>query len=241
MTNWEKRLHSVRERELYMVLNHINISPDTRILEIGCGDGYQSSILRTYSNYVVSTDMTTERGATELNVLCDGEYLPFKDSQFDIVYSSYVLEHIRDKSKALNEMKRVLVDDRTIIIIVPTSIVRILYALIYYPYITYCLLRLTLKRIFQEKKNNSEGITIPHPITYYCLPPVHGAYRNIFEETKSYLIRSWVKLFRNNGLEVVKVVKTLLYAPLEFPLPVIDLSRIGICSVVAFILKKKLV
>lgn len=238
MTNLEKRLYRVRERELRMVLNYINISPDTRILEIGCGDGCQSFILRTYSNYVVSTDITTEYGYTELNVLCNGEYLPFKDSQFDIVYSSNVLEHIRDKRKALNEMKHVLADDGTIIIMVPTSTVRILYACIYYPYMAYCFLRLILERIFQEK------VTIrkeKHPLTYYCLPLVHGTYRNIFEETKSYLIRNWVKLFRNDGLEVLKVVKTLLYAPLEFPLPVIDLSRVGICSTVAFILKKKLV
>lgn len=175
-------------------------------------------------------------------MLCDGEYLPFKDNLFDIVYSSNVLEHIQDKSKALDEMKRVLDDNGTIIIMVPTATWRILSCVTYCPVIPHSLLKLMVKRIRLENKTNnySEKITVKnekHPLTCYFLPSVHGAYQNIFEETKSYLIRNWLKLFRNNRLEVVKVVKTLLYAPLEFPLPIINLSRIGICSTVAFVLK----
>ena len=201
-----------------------------------------------YSNSVISTDITDERGYNELNLLCDGECLPFKDNQFDIVYSSNVLEHIPDKNKALNEMKRVLDDNGTIIIMVPTATWRIISCITYYPHEISYLLRLIAKKLIRPEKNYSNHFrkvnveNEKRPLTYYLrytLPTVHGTYPNIFEETRSYLTKNWLKLFRNNGLEVVKVVKTLLYAPLEYPLPIVNLSRVGICSTVAFILKYK--
>ena len=85
-----KRLHAIRGRELKLVLDHTSISQGTHVLEIGCGDRYQSSILRGHTTHLISTDISTER-TMNLDVVCDAQYLPFKDEVFDVVVSSNVL------------------------------------------------------------------------------------------------------------------------------------------------------
>lgn len=136
-----KRRHRRREQELYLILNHINISQNTRILEIGCGDGYQSTILKTKSNNVISTDIGHERGYAELNVICDGQCLPFRDRGFDVIYSSNVLEHIHNKDGALREMKRVLSSNGVIIIVVPISTWKILQCSMHYALLVHNILK----------------------------------------------------------------------------------------------------
>ena len=56
-----KRLHAIRGRELKLVLDHTSISQGTHVLEIGCGDGYQSYILRGHTTQLISTDISAER------------------------------------------------------------------------------------------------------------------------------------------------------------------------------------
>jgi len=49
------------------------------------------------------------------------ESLPFESSSMDVVFCSHVLEHVNDAEKSLQEMKRVLKDDGTMIIGMPTA------------------------------------------------------------------------------------------------------------------------
>jgi len=49
------------------------------------------------------------------------EHLPYHDEQFDVVFSSHVLEHVTDVVQTLNEMSRVLKNDGTLIVGMPTS------------------------------------------------------------------------------------------------------------------------
>ena len=49
-----------------------------------------------------------------------GESLPFPAEDFDVVFSSHVLEHVLDQVKVLQEMKRVLKKEGILIIGVPT-------------------------------------------------------------------------------------------------------------------------
>ncbi len=49
------------------------------------------------------------------------ESLPFESGSMDVVFCSHVLEHVNDTKKSLQEMKRVLKDDGTLIIGMPTA------------------------------------------------------------------------------------------------------------------------
>lgn len=238
-----ERLRYMRKKEFEMVFRDIDIPPHLRILEIGCGDGFQSSLLRKYSNYVVSTDLTTER-TLNLDIVCDAEYLPFKNGSFDIVYSSNVLEHIYDRYKALSEMKQVLSDAGFVIIMVPTSVWKVLSLLVYYPVMGGYVIKLIKKKLMNKSnpKINGKSIntSIRRPESYlkYLLPGVHGEYQSNVEEFNAFMVSSWKRLFRANGLEIIKTKKTLLYSPPEFPIvPAVNLSELGICSTVAFVLK----
>lgn len=238
-----ERLHYKRREEFEMVFRDIDIPPHLRILEIGCGDGFQSSLLRKYSNYVVSTDLTTER-TLNLDIVCDAEYLPFKNGSFDIVYSSNVLEHIRDRDMGLSEMKRVLSDDGFGIIMVPTSAWKVLSLLAYYPVMGCYVIKAIKKKLMNRSNSKISGkskinTSTKEPRNYlkFLLPGVHGEYQNSIEEFYAFRVSSWERLFKANGLEIIKTKKTLLYFPQEFPAPAVNLSKLGICSTVAFVLE----
>lgn len=82
--------------------------PEGLILDVGCGTGFVSSYVR---GKVVGVDLSggmarryRERFGTA--VVGDAEFLPFKDSSFDWVLSSFAL-HWTDLSKSVPEMIRV--------------------------------------------------------------------------------------------------------------------------------------
>lgn len=90
-----------------------------RVIEIGCGMGYDSRELSKNGLKTVSCDLCydnvkkTKLGYELLNlkgscVNLDAENLPFKDSSFDTFYSFGVLHHTPDTKKAINEAYRVL-------------------------------------------------------------------------------------------------------------------------------------
>lgn len=88
-----------------------------RILDLGCGTGYFSSLLLGRGAEVVCADISQEmlnkaeqRCANERAsyVLADAENMPFDSGSFDYVFSSLALQWCCDLSHPLKEMRRVL-------------------------------------------------------------------------------------------------------------------------------------
>lgn len=200
-----KRLHAIRGRELKLVLESTAISFDTHILEIGCGDGYQSAILGSNTTKLISTDITTGR-TTNLNIICDAQDLPFKDNVFDVVYSSNVLEHIPNKTNALNEMMRCLNNVGIIIIMVPTSTWKALQCIMYYIKILPLQFSKFIKMRMKLQSNNKAGTTtkkgttkeniVITQIKKYSVPSIHGTSKTNCEEFLMFRVSSWMKLFK---------------------------------------------
>jgi len=96
-----------------------------QILIVGCGDGSEAIILSSYFKCKsFGIDLNSDnfiKNLPEKVILlkADAINLPFKDKNFDIVYSYHCLEHIPDFHKALTEMKRVLKNKGTFYIGVP--------------------------------------------------------------------------------------------------------------------------
>jgi ubiquinone/menaquinone biosynthesis C-methylase UbiE len=228
-----------RERELELMLQLANIGLDTRILDIGCGAGYQTSLLRGIGYDVTCIDMVNVVKYTQLDVICDCSYLPFKDNCFNAIYSSHLLEHVRDKDKALQEMIRVLDRHGSLYVIVPTWIWKVGHLLAYYPNLVVRLASWISKR---DKKHPSSGVStkgahrfrglrwLYTKVRQNLLPEVHGTAPSNLEEVRAYRISSWINLFQRNGLKINRLVMGPLYIPTEIPSPTVNAARFGMGS-----------
>ncbi|USD64373.1 malonyl-ACP O-methyltransferase BioC [Vibrio sp. SCSIO 43136] len=87
-----------------------------KVLDLGCGTGFASQLLANKGAKVIAADLS-EAMLEQSRLRCenldvdyqqaDAEQLPFKDNEFDIVYSSLALQWCQDLSVPLKEMKRV--------------------------------------------------------------------------------------------------------------------------------------
>lgn len=79
-----------------------------RLLEVGSGDGYMGSLLIKCGFEVVCTD-PQPRDPRHCEIIeTTSDELPFADDEFDVIFSSNVLEHIENLDAALAEQTRVL-------------------------------------------------------------------------------------------------------------------------------------
>lgn len=125
MSKIEKRFvnskrHAQKNIELVeRLFNRIDLRNTTRVLEIGCGVGIVSAHLTNrYNMNVIGIDLDSEQIAIAKMynnenehlkfIEADSTKLPFGDQEFDMVLSLYVLHHIGNWEKTLEEINRVL-------------------------------------------------------------------------------------------------------------------------------------
>lgn len=91
-----------------IVKEKINYTPK-KILDFGCGDGLSCELLKKMfpQSQIVGVDVSEEsiKIAKEKNCGCeffvyDGQELPFKTEEFDLVFSSCVFHHIAQKKQS---------------------------------------------------------------------------------------------------------------------------------------------
>lgn len=226
----------MREIETNIIKDLFRFRKDQIGLEIGCGVGFQSSLIASMSKRIVATDLFDPNSFTHtvgMNkakellrstgtvnidlVSCCAEKLPFKDENFDFVFSSSVLEHVKDKSMVISEMKRVTKKGGYIIAIVPNFLLSV-YAFVHLPlYITKRAVNVCLNKIFRvNAKTELSGVTTLKSLKQkrpsFPLPEPHGSYKNIFYELCDYFPRRWKKNFIDSGLSIV-LVKTTCFLP----------------------------
>ena len=79
---------------------------DKKALEVGAGSGYLQDVMADYTGLDVSP--TARRFFKKPFVLGSATALPFRDNEFDVIWSIWVLEHIPNPEQALREMRRVV-------------------------------------------------------------------------------------------------------------------------------------
>jgi len=87
--------------------------PRLRALEIGSGNGFQASLIAAFGANVESIDIVEQPVDADCHFpvgLYDGCIPSFPHHFFDRVFSSNVLEHIRDLEVTLAESRRVMKD-----------------------------------------------------------------------------------------------------------------------------------
>ena len=78
------------------------------ILDVGCGDDAKGDInvdLSLNTMQIIRNQKKSIR--TSVNIVADGNYLPFKNNSFDKVMSHHVIEHTKTPFKFLSELIRV--------------------------------------------------------------------------------------------------------------------------------------
>ncbi len=89
------------------------ITPDSRVLDLGCGRGGVVELIWNEVAVAAGLDpdapSLTEHRAPGMPVLRGvGERLPFVDGALDLIVSVWVLEHLRDPKATFEEVRRVL-------------------------------------------------------------------------------------------------------------------------------------
>ncbi|MBU1178438.1 class I SAM-dependent methyltransferase [Patescibacteria group bacterium] len=256
ITDFDTYLHKFRQREIELLFEKVPAKALGQGLELGAGDGFQSTLLAKYFNNLICTEYTDEKLIRRdiPNVryqACDAEDLPFAQDQFDFIFSSNLLEHLPNIDKALAGMYKVLKNDGLMIHVMPNRTWKFLLILLYYPY----LLKMSFNfKEFKQKlhgkqekdvdPNNPKKEQSRSRLAWlkYLWPQIHGAYKSHWAEFIGYGQKRWLKLFAQNNFTVVKVRADMPLVSgynLELNKTRSVLKKLGLTSSYAYIITKK--
>ena len=254
----DARAFAQRRSEFEILFHHVPIPPG-RSLEVGCGGGLLTALLAREGKGAVGMDMaapddTTHSrgmatpvrlrealGLANLHFLgCSAEALAFADESFDLVISSYVLEHVGDRPAAIREMKRVARGDALIVALVPAWMERVYAPFRYYPSMAWGIgrgaARLAARRLGIVRRSTPaagtprsgrpigvsadarrpEGIREKFRKFFrvyhptFPFPRPHGLYRSSSEELRAHRYGRWKGLFEREGLVIERAFATRL-------------------------------
>ncbi len=177
----------VRKKEIKLAFSFLKKDDFNRGLEIGAGDGGQSSYILNVCKSLVCTDIDESShswlgGDTLLkrNVknieykVCDAQNLScFENESFDFIYSSNVLEHIPDINKCLSEFRRVLTSDGVMVHMMPSR---------WWKFFNFVLFILKCRK-----------------------PLIHGEFSSHLKEFKAFGVEEWKGKFISMGYNVSEI------------------------------------
>jgi SAM-dependent methyltransferase len=114
-------LHQIRAAELEVIAGHLPAG--AAVLEIGAGTGAQARALRDRGVDIQAIEIGASNYAADRVFPImdyDGRHIPYPDASFDVVFSSNVLEHVKDLPALESEIKRVLKPGGKCVHIMPT-------------------------------------------------------------------------------------------------------------------------
>lgn len=238
----EKNQQQIRDIEWQAIADFI--PNEAKFLDVGCGAGYAMMKAKEEKRCTVE-GVDPEPGAhgvgryVALNKDVEitqgfSEDLPYLNESFDIVYSSHVLEHVQDESKSLQEMRRVLKKDGTLIIGMPTS------NMAWINFLTQMLFT-THHRVVNFLLSPIKAINVGKTkLINVFIPGSHSYPRanTVLYDLGHYRIKNWQKTVAAE-FEVVEVVKPAFYPYPEY-LQLFNLKeKSRFTSSVFFICKKK--
>jgi len=107
-----------------------------KVLELGCGRGQLSNYLTAKGFDVIATDFNIvslkigRQMHPNLQLICaDAEELPFRESEYDVIISVELIEHLPDVATHLEEVRRVLKKDGRYYLSTPNKLVESAYNL----------------------------------------------------------------------------------------------------------------
>ena len=203
--------NAVRLEEIRRLLaRHADLFRGKDLLEIGSGTGVQLQCLATTCKSAIGIDIpdgnyTTNRMIEILDY--DGQHIPFPDGSFDVVFSSNVIEHIRNEQAIHAEMRRVLRTGGVAVHVVPTATCRVLSLICHYP----AVLKLVMSKLAKSQKSDYPSSSHAATATlsrwrsrliFALAPAKHGEFGNWLTEYFLFRVKSWRKRFEANRWQV---------------------------------------
>lgn len=108
-----------------------SVVKDKVVLDIASGSGYGTKILAESAKFVYGVDVNeaavnySKKKYASKNIeylVGDGESIPLKDNSVDVVITFETIEHIKNYSKFLDEVARVLKPDGLAIVSTPNDL-----------------------------------------------------------------------------------------------------------------------
>jgi SAM-dependent methyltransferase len=257
MLEFRGYIHGLR---IYVINKIENYLSDEKVkvgLEIGAGDGFQSRLLVKHLNKLIVSEYSAERliqipdNKIEY-FIGDAENLEahIKEREFDLIFSSHLLEHLPNANKTLNSCRDLISDDGYIIHVVPSKWYAFFRLLFWYPALCVRIFRkmnnkpLSVK-LFEKTDsvvhNNLKREYKPRiKLFNFLFPRPHGISSGIFSEYISMKKKTWTKLMKANDLKIIEILNGSVYSGYGFGLTNSKklLSKLGVASEYIYILKK---
>ena len=200
-------LNRIRAAEIESIVAHFPAG--ARVLEIGAGTGRQALEVRRLG-YAVEAIEIPDSNYNQDRLFpitdYDGRHIPFPDASFDVVFSSNVLEHVRDLDQLEGEIKRVLRPGGICVHVLPTHRWRFWTTLSAFP--------AAFQKVaaMRAELRPSRGVgaffaalgralrTLFSPF----FPSRHGETGNALSELWLFHPRRWRRHFRAAGFEIVR-------------------------------------
>ncbi|MFH1745308.1 MAG: class I SAM-dependent methyltransferase [bacterium] len=123
----DKNREKMERKRINFLKNHVILSENVKILDMGCGLGFFLNIcdqlnMQTYGVDAADYALEMAKKITKAKlskVDLSKDRLPFPDNFFDVVTSFDVIEHVERPEHYLSEMQRVLCQKGLAIIITP--------------------------------------------------------------------------------------------------------------------------
>jgi 2-polyprenyl-3-methyl-5-hydroxy-6-metoxy-1,4-benzoquinol methylase len=203
------------------------------MLEVGSGDGFMASLLAPLGKTLITTEPTpgcATHAAHLPRMQCSVTDLPFDDHSFDFVFSSSVLEHVRDREAAFAELRRVLRPDGVMVHLMPSPTWKLLQLAFFYPHLVLSGLELLggqgeVITGTEDWRQHAKNASWWHNIKQHGIPHVHGEYSNHLTEWLGFHANTWADLFRGAGFDVHACLSLPLYSGYGFGLE--RLRRMG--------------
>jgi len=230
--DWTNYLHNLRRQEMEVVFRNCPKKLFGKVLELGAGDGFVSSIFTDYTEQLVCTDLNPDRlnKTNRDNItfkICDAEEISevFKDEQFDMIFSSSLLEHLPDCEKALAEIHQALADTGVCIHLLPNRYWKLVTILLHIPNkIAVVVDKAFAGRLFKRRpghkwrkpykqtfggNNMKLGRRKQFLLSKPFLPRIHGISSNTITEFITFGKKQWGKKFESAGFKVLAVKKVV--------------------------------
>lgn len=198
-------IECLRQIRNYEIREILSLFPERGyIIEIGAGLGHQAAVLNAMGYKVLALDIPNQFNSNRKVfpvIDYDGVFLPLRNQSVTCVYTSNVLEHVKDLKLFFAELNRILKPNGYSIHVVPTPIWKI-FNLIAYPLAA---IKTCIEVLKYEAGPIRKAVGILKKLAgnLLLMAKAHGVRGNTISEIFLYTNRGWRKVVSKNGWEVV--------------------------------------
>ncbi|HZI56197.1 MAG TPA: class I SAM-dependent methyltransferase [Verrucomicrobiae bacterium] len=206
------QIDATRREELQWVLDRYrDLIAGKDLLEIGSGTGAQlktlSCICKSAVGIEVADSLYAPHRVMDIRQY-DGINIPFPERSFDVIFSSHVLEHIKNEDAIYREMHRVIRPNGVSLNIVPTHTWRLWTSLIHYPTLPTRGLNKLRRMMNGNEQNGGDGSPerrLGQKWLDFLTPPRHGEFGNRISEHWLFHPSAWQRRLESHGWRVVTI------------------------------------